>query len=211
MNKHPSNRRPRIASALTPTRESGSAVLPEVDALKLLNELQVHQVELAQQNVRCGVGERHGHRRRAGARGRFQRLHRQALRLAPPADPVGSHDGNCSTQESGCQPLPGRCRRMSFSRVRRCHSFLGCRSKPRPNQRSARGTLLVTVSCKRQTQTNGQGFDAGGLPVRFKREVGAGLAESLAVSERARAEPGPDPREVQASLGLRRERVTASN
>jgi signal transduction histidine kinase/AmiR/NasT family two-component response regulator len=50
MNKHPSNRRPRVTSALTPTRESGSAVLPEVDALKLLHELQVHQVELAQQN-----------------------------------------------------------------------------------------------------------------------------------------------------------------
>jgi signal transduction histidine kinase/ActR/RegA family two-component response regulator len=50
MNKRPSNRRPRDTSAVTPTKESGSAVLPEVDALKLLHELQVHQVELAQQN-----------------------------------------------------------------------------------------------------------------------------------------------------------------
>lgn len=50
MNKRPSSRRPRDASAVTPTKESGSAVLPEVDALKLLHELQVHQLELAQQN-----------------------------------------------------------------------------------------------------------------------------------------------------------------
>src|SRR4249920_1530786 len=50
MNQRPSNRRPRDTSAMTPTKESASAVLPEVDALKLLHELQVHQVELAQQN-----------------------------------------------------------------------------------------------------------------------------------------------------------------
>ncbi len=50
MNERPSNRRPRDTSAVATTKGSGSAVLSEVDALKLLHELQVHQVELAQQN-----------------------------------------------------------------------------------------------------------------------------------------------------------------